>query len=407
MSGFNDGHSVRGRRRGRPPGVRSSRSGTKQESEHRQKTAGARLGRRNRRESSSDAASASEDEEMQENKGSDRSTKRAKVAVDQPATRGRGRRGRQGMAQGNRTYVARSSQLVVADSSDALSSARTSTPASASALVTAAAASVYSVVDPGVFACRRNAEYARCGRQLAEYLDSFKTLLDDRVVSCLPKTATLPSKRKAGSMTIPSAATVAAAQVSSRRRERALAEEKAARRQQMQAEFDAWVQETACTMHRISVLRRRGMLRDSDGEEDGAKSSEPPLCRILPPAQRPPAGRAAEPSRSLTTWDQILSDVGSRHREVTAEARKRRVVLRKRARLIKRNEEERQAQLGIYRNPVAAERAERENRRKLAKWTMLQVMRKWTYVKAVVQEQREAEEQEARAREGKQALFDM
>ncbi|KAJ1882951.1 swr1 complex component [Coemansia sp. RSA 1722] len=398
MNGLNDGHSVRGRRRGRPPGVRSSRSTAKGTAERMQRTAVSKAGRRSRKESSSDTSSGSEDEDLQENKGSVRSAKRPKT--DRPSVRGRGR-GRRGLAQ--RTPTTRARQSAVSINNDSQNNTRASTPTPITA--TATALPVHTVIDPRIFACKKTAEYRKCGRELTEYLQAFTTLPDDRVVSSLPKHAA--SKRKAGSMTIPSAAAISSTQVSSRVREKALAEEKAARKIQMKSDFDLWVHETAHTMHRISVLRRQGMLRDSEPEDDPGCSPAHSIGRILPPAQELPCDVAAEPRRPKTTWDQLLSDITNRHREMGVEMRKQRTILRKRVRLIERNEEERQAQLGIYRDPVAAERAERENSRKLAKWTMQQVMRKWTYVESVVQEQREAEEQEAREREGKQALFDM
>ncbi|KAJ1647655.1 swr1 complex component [Coemansia asiatica] len=411
MNGFNNGHSVRGRRRGRPPGVRSSRSSAKSvtaaaaaaASENRRKTDRITMGLRRRKEAKSDGDSSSEDEDLQENKnGLEEPLKRAKI--DQSAVRGGRGRGRRGMASRVASAM-RGRQPAVSSGNDSHNNTRASTPLPVT--TTALLLPAQAAIDPRVFASKDSAEYARCGRQLTEYLESFTTLLDDRLVSSLPKPTSF--KRKAGSMTIPSAAAAAtiATSVSSRKREKMLEEEKAMRKLQMKNEIDAWVKETAYAMHRISILRRQGMLRDSESAEAAVWSSKHQITRILPPAQSPPADRPLEPRRPASFWDQVLSDIGDRHREITNETRKRRVVLRKRIRLIERNEEERQAQLGIYRNPVVAERAERENKRRLAKWTMQQVMQRWTYVEGIVVEQREAEEQEMREREGKQKLFEM
>ncbi|KAJ2892974.1 swr1 complex component [Coemansia aciculifera] len=130
----------------------------------------------------------------------------------------------------------------------------------------------------------------------------------------------------------------------------------------------------------------------------------PPL---LPPALPEPAPKAREPPRSKSTWDHLLVDIVDRHKEIALTSRRRRTVLRKCSRQIEREDDERKAQLGIFKRPEMAERAERENRRRLAKWTAQQVLKKWSYVESIMDEQRQIEEDELRSKQDKRVLFDM
>ncbi|KAJ1903038.1 hypothetical protein LPJ71_005330, partial [Coemansia sp. S17] len=180
---------------------------------------------------------------------------------------------------------------------------------------------------------------------------------------------------------------------------RDLLAEKREREATMRDKFAEWVSSMAHTMFRVSELRRLGMLRDSGdpqsaqsfGDDDGrspapfsyASSAQVPdllkMPPLLPPALPEPAPKAREPPRPKSTWDQLLVDIADRHKEMTVASRRRRALLRKCSRQIEREDEEKKARLGIFKRPEMAERAERENQRRLAKWTAQQVLKKWAY----------------------------
>ncbi|KAJ1931607.1 hypothetical protein EC988_009732, partial [Linderina pennispora] len=103
----------------------------------------------------------------------------------------------------------------------------------------------------------------------------------------------------------------------------------------------------------------------------------------------------------------LLTDVIDRHKEVSVTGRRQRAALRKCSRLIEKQDDERKAKLGIYKRPEQAERAERENHRRLAKWTVQQVMKRWAYVESIMNDQRQMEEEEKRSKEDKRVLFNM
>ncbi|KAJ2794591.1 hypothetical protein H4R20_006174, partial [Coemansia guatemalensis] len=225
--------------------------------------------------------------------------------------------------------------------------------------------------------------------RLDKYLRSSVTLPDDTVLSSLPQPKVL--RRAPGAMTAPTSQ-----QQPDQLTERELTE-------RMRTRLDEWVAETARRLYRISQLRRQGMLRDSEY----AAEAPHPFPLLLPPPLPEPAERAREPPRRKTSWDQLLTDAVDRHRELTAISRRRCAVLRKRARQIAREDDQRKACQGIFRDPELAAQAELEQKRRLAKWTAQQVLRKWAYVRSIVDEQRLAHEEEVRSREDKRVLFDM
>ncbi|KAJ2781247.1 swr1 complex component [Coemansia javaensis] len=277
--------------------------------------------------------------------------------------------------------------------SDGSSSSGSSSSGSSSSSDEGAAPAQHRPIDPAVFA-RQAARASRAAEaRLTEYLESFVTLPDDTVLTCLeqPKRA----RRAPGAMTVPDRPQRVAGHEAEARRQRG------ERLAQMAADRQRWVEDTARAMNRISELRRRGMLRDS-GDAGAAGGSQ-----SLPPAVPEPEPQAREPGRAKTWWDRLLADAVSRHREMGAAARRRRVVLRKCSRQIAREDDERKARLGIYKRPELAERAERALRQRLAKLAAQHVMRRWSYVRSVVEEQRQMEEEEARSREDKKALFAM
>ncbi|KAJ2717205.1 swr1 complex component [Coemansia spiralis] len=250
-------------------------------------------------------------------------------------------------------------------------------------------ATLFRVIDPAVFAQQAARPDASAVERLAAHLESFVTLPDDTVLSCVPQLK--KARRAPGAMTVPDQPETAAAAEPAR-------SERAA---QMAADHAQWVDRMARTMNRISELRRRGLLRDSGEPGDRAQ------LHLLPPPLPEPAPHAQEPPRTKTWRDRLTADAVERHREMAVAARRRRAVLRKCSRQIAREDDERQARLGIYKRPEEAERAERALQMRLAKWTAQQVMRKWTYIESVVDEERQVEEEEQRSREDKKALVDM
>ncbi|KAJ2156608.1 swr1 complex component [Coemansia sp. RSA 552] len=227
------------------------------------------------------------------------------------------------------------------------------------------------------------------GERLTEYLQSTVTLPDDRVLSSLPRELK-PKRRATGSMSAPTSAAEPCQAAEPTKDERVA---------QLREDFDQWVKDTACSMNRISELRRQGMLRDSSYEACADLTMPAPLPE--------PPGRVREPRRTKTAWDQVLTDVTDRYRELMVLGRRQRMVLRKRARQAERQDEERKAKLGIYKRPELAERAQREHQEKLARWTAQQVMKRWAYVESVLDEQRQMEEDELKSKEDKQVLVDM
>ncbi|KAJ1724950.1 swr1 complex component [Coemansia erecta] len=333
------GHSVRGRRRGRPPGVRSSRPAS---------TAGSRRpaapgAKRKARDISDDAEPGS--------------TAGESSASDSP-----------GGQENKHTAGARRGRPAAAAAAAAKKIA-TGDHSSHTAPAGLAAGGVLSVVDPRVFA-RRAAGAATRGGELAgaldAYLRSFVTMPDDSVVG------------GAGP-----------------------------------EDVEAWVRAEAHTMHRVAALRLRGLLRDAEhhaAAADAESFSKSGLGPLLPPPRAPPPATATRPpggAKPASSWDTLLRDVCQRQREVCAEGRRRRTEARKRARRAANAGELRMAQRGVFRRPEAAERAERERARKLAKWAVQQVMKRWAAVQGVAVDQRAADEEERRRRRGRQELLAM
>ncbi|KAJ2724824.1 swr1 complex component [Coemansia sp. Benny D115] len=436
MSEIGSCQSVRGRRRGRPPGIQTTRSTSALDGA--QELLGCK------RKHLVDYCENSNDSGSDQNSGSERENKLAKqikqehhqqeqhqmVPVDDGiggsgGVRGRGRGRGRGRPPSRAAKFTRVDDGGVNKTAGSKASSRSGSPKPPSAPAPAA----YPVVDPWMFVNRvHSAHHAskasgrrvdQTTKELSVYLSSFITTFDDSVFSSLPRAKQPTAKRLKGAMTLPTASTEtrgSQARDEARARQR-LEQERIEREQQMQHDLAAWVDDMAAKMYRISELRRGGLLRDSpeisilphiDSNDSGKGCGVLiPMARLLPPAQPLPPPKALEPKRNPTSWDQLLCDICDRHKALKAETKRRRMVLRKRGRLIERNEDERQARLGIFRRPEAAERAQREHERKLAKWTVQQVMRKWAYVESVVLEKRQMEEQEERAREGKQALFSM
>ncbi|ORX65870.1 hypothetical protein DL89DRAFT_270580 [Linderina pennispora] len=253
-----------------------------------------------------------------------------------------------------------------------------------------------SMVEPWVFV-RKAREEGAVGEstKLNSYLQSFITLPDETVLACRPKVKKKPARLKAGSMTVPDRA-VKAEEVGPSRGELL---------RLMQERHKEWVDDTAIKINRISELRRRGMLRDPEHHADSnAESDQTPECEEISPFT---SSRAREPRRARTWWDQLLTDIIDRHKEVSVTGRRQRAALRKCSRLIEKQDDERKAKLGIYKRPEQAERAERENHRRLAKWTVQQVMKRWAYVESIMNDQRQMEEEEKRSKEDKRVLFNM
>ncbi|KAJ2500967.1 swr1 complex component [Coemansia sp. RSA 1972] len=221
--------------------------------------------------------------------------------------------------------------------------------------------------------------------QLVQYLQSTLTLPDDTNVSSLPKYT--QTKQKRGTMSVP----VPHDHTTDTTREE--------REELMQSTVSEWVIDTATKMHRISQLRLRGMLRDTQ-----AKVLVHP--RLLPPAQREPV-RAREPPPGPSLWSQLLVDVVDRFRELTLQRRHRLLTARKQAIRVRRECDIRMRARGEFRHSADKERAELAGQKRRAKWAGQQVMRKWAYVEMVVEEQKRVEEDEERREEEKKVLFDM
>ncbi|KAJ2492415.1 swr1 complex component [Coemansia sp. RSA 2050] len=373
------GHIARGRRRGRPPG---SRSAARPNS-----TQALAPGKRKRASPPPEPSSSDSDKD-----GSTSPTPRSSSST--AGTRGGRSRGRGPGRPPRRPVLGRDQQSVMP----------TSVPTPPAPMVS-----------PMLFV-----ERARLGggapdsRELAEYLRSFVTLPDDTVLSSLPQLrAATAAERRPGAMTKPE-------QIKSKRD---LLAEKREREATMRSRLAEWVSSMARTMVRVSELRRLGMLRDSgdprafDDDERGPAFDPhssgglgPVLLKmppLLPPALPEPAPKAREPPRPKTAWDQLLVDVADRHKEMSANLRRRRALLRKCSRQIEREDEEKKARLGIFKRPEMAERAEREHQRRLAKWTAQQVLKKWSYIEGIMDEQRQIEEDEMRSKQDKRVLFDM
>ncbi|KAJ2114273.1 swr1 complex component [Coemansia sp. RSA 922] len=380
------GHIARGRRRGRPPG---SRSAGRPSSTH------APPPGKRRRTSPAPELSSSDSDKDSSTSPTPRSS--GSTAV----TRGGRGRGRGPGRPPRRPVIGRDQNPT--------------TP-------TSAPIPPAPIVSPMLFVARARLGGGGGGaldsRELVEYLRSFVTLPDDTVLSSLPQSRpATAAERKPGAMTKPE-------QTKSKRD---LLAEKREREATMRDKFAEWVSSMAHTMFRVSELRRLGMLRDSGdpqsaqsfGDDDGrspapfsysSSAQVPDLLKmppLLPPALPEPAPKAREPPRPKSTWDQLLVDIADRHKEMTVASRRRRALLRKCSRQIEREDEEKKARLGIFKRPEMAERAERENQRRLAKWTAQQVLKKWAYVESIMDEQRQIEEDEMKSKEDKRVLFDM
>ncbi|KAJ2358613.1 swr1 complex component [Coemansia sp. RSA 2618] len=172
------------------------------------------------------------------------------------------------------------------------------------------------------------------------------------------------------------------------------------REAQMHETVDSWVHAMAATMHRISSLRLRGLLRD-------ASASVPSLSpRLLPPALPEPPLQPSPP-RERSSWDLLLTDITDRYRALHQHVRKRHVLARKQARLAVRAFDEQMQRRGVFRSTEDQERVEMGERKRRAKWVSREVMKRWAYVEMVVEEQKRAEEEEERAREDKKVLLEM
>ncbi|KAJ2485244.1 swr1 complex component [Coemansia sp. RSA 2320] len=248
------------------------------------------------------------------------------------------------------------------------------------------------VVSPMLFAAR--AAGSGSGRELGEYLRAFVTLPDDSVLSSLP-----PPEAKKPAPARPGGAMAAPAEEGPPKSKRDLLAERRAREAAVRQRFAEWVDAAARSACRISQLRRRGMLRGPPPDSCAPSSLPPPLAE--------PALRPREPPPPRCVWGHVLVDIVDRHREIAAAVRHRRALLRKCARQIEREDEEKNARLGIFKRPEAAQRAERDLQRRLAKWTAHQVFKKWLYVQSVVDEQRQIEEDEMRSHQDKRVLFEI
>ncbi|KAJ1770651.1 swr1 complex component [Coemansia sp. RSA 1843] len=453
------GHSVRGRRRGRPPGVRSLRSTTQptrgslkrtmaQQPERPSKSA-ATLERMDIADENEHAESSSD----AETSDSEHTAPSPKTALARGGGRKRGRppgrtRTRTRSRSRNATADQENIRATGARSSNAdrkrKSSVKDSSPAASPApngSQAFAGAAASAVVDPMVFVQRAVSEGHTASsadtQKLTDYLCSSITLPDDTVLTTLPKRKPAAANRDRNAMTLPDLALVGRQKA---RNNQEAQPSKSDLEKKMQSELSEWVQSMAETMNRISARRRNGMLRDSLAvslqttdeptthqkqqarkqtstiakPEDGDLYSEKQLgnagldlAPVLPPPLPEPAPRAREPPRTKTWWDQLLVDAIDRHKEVTMLSRRRKVVLRKRSKQIEREDDERKAKLGIFKSPEQAERALREQHKRLAKWTVQQVMKKWSYMESIISDQRQVEEEEEKSKQDKRLLFDM
>ncbi|KAJ2481330.1 swr1 complex component [Coemansia sp. RSA 2131] len=220
--------------------------------------------------------------------------------------------------------------------------------------------------------------------QLTQYLQATVTLPDDTCVSSLPQI--LQIKQRRGTMSVP----VPRDHTNDTTREE--------REELMQTKVSEWVLDTATKMHRISQLRLRGMLRDT-------QAADLPY-RLLPPAQHEPV-RVREPPPGPSLWSRLLTDVVDRFRELTTQRRHRLITARKQARRVVHECKMRMRARGEFMHTADKERAELAGQKRRAKWAAQQVMRKWAYVEMVVEEQKRMEEDEERREEDKRVLFDM
>ncbi|KAJ2664002.1 swr1 complex component [Coemansia sp. RSA 1200] len=276
-------------------------------------------------------------------------------------------------------------------------------------------------------------------KKLSDYLCSSITLPDDTVLTALPpkhkqSLSSAAVKRDRNAMTVPEPlpSIVKKNQGTSKEGDIDGMISRSELEKKMKTDLDDWVQSMAETMNRISVLRRSGMLRDSMSvgiqatdepteqttqtqskfvephrSDHSAKGALDLIIPVLPPPLPEPAPRIKEPQRAKTWWDQLIVDAIDRHKELTMLSRRRKAVLRKRSKQIEREDDERKAKLGIFKSPEQADRALRELHKRLAKWTVQQVMRKWSYMKSIIDEQRQVEKEEEKAEHDKRLLFDM
>ncbi|KAJ2553677.1 swr1 complex component, partial [Coemansia sp. RSA 1933] len=251
---------------------------------------------------------------------------------------------------------------------------------------------------------------------LSDYLCSSITLPDDTVLTSLPKRKpTAVANRNRNAMILPDSALVGHPKSP---KQQQLSEQlsRGDLEKKMHSDLSEWVQSMAVTMNRISARRRDGMLRDSlsansmaADDSDDVKQRSPllDLVPVLPPPLPEPAPRVKEPPRPKTWWDQLLVDVIDRHKEVTMVSRRRKAILRKRSKQIEKEDDERKAKLGIFKSPEQADRALRDQHKRLAKWTVQQVMKKWSYMEDILSEQRQVEEEVEKSKKDKRLLFDM
>ncbi|KAJ2624417.1 swr1 complex component [Coemansia spiralis] len=442
------GYSVRGRRRGRPPGVRSSRSGAnnnhvpakrqklQQQPDHSHK---AHILAQKNVSDENEMASEPEDSENSSSSNSEQST------VPKAAPVSGRRRGRPPRRIGNvaasvgreniRAINTKNHKPAFPKRSVAGESPRVGSPGPHGTTTNntlAHSASV--VVDPMVFVQNTISQgydlSSADENKLAEYLCSSVTLLDDTVLSALPKCKSIIAKRDPNAMTLPMAANA-----NRKDADKELVNKKYSKRdleKEMRRKLSEWIESMAATMNRISLLRRQGLLRDSVSfanqyieahaapqtqiiatpttalpENFGSQVTNPAVLPLLPPPLPEPAQRSKGPPRVKTSWDQLLADVVDRQKEITMTSRRRKVILRKCSKLIEKENEEKMAKMGIFKNPEQAKRAEREQKKRLAKWIVQQVMKKWMYVESIFSEQRQVEEEEEKSKQDKRILFDM
>ncbi|KAJ2855987.1 swr1 complex component, partial [Coemansia erecta] len=398
-------------------------------------------------------AVADENEHAEPTSDSDTADSENSMSVPKAApTRGTGKkRGRPpGRARNGRTKADQENVIVLVTRNNNARHKRMVSPKAGPPLVASPAPSATqavsgaqfsAVVDPMYFVRRTLANghtaSAADAQRLSDYLCSSITLPDDTVLSSLPpRKAAAAANRDRNAMTLPESALVERQSASKRLSEQP---SRSDLENKMQTELSEWVQSMAETMNRISARRRNGMLRDSLAaklqptneptaqqqlqkqdnaivklEDSDIHSDRIPgiacgldLVPVLPPPLSEPAPRVREPPREKSWWDQLLVDAIDRHKELTMASRRRKVILRKCSKQIEREDDERKAKLGIFKSPEQADRALREKHKRLAKWTVQQVMKKWSYMESIISEQRQVEEEEEKSKQGKRLLFDM
>ncbi|KAJ2761436.1 swr1 complex component [Coemansia sp. BCRC 34490] len=457
------GHNGRGRRRGRPPGVRAGRSAAKSTHASLKRTMppqpsespppppptkSARIAGSvdvADENAHSDLGSA---EDLNGSGGIRRLSGAAVASIS--GTGGRRKRGRP-------PRLAKTTRSVAGDQENMPSSLRSSdsntytlcnasspAPGSASGGGSQIGAPSSLLVDPMLFVqnavSQGHTPNIRDTKKLSDYLCSSITLPDDTVLTALPPRLKQPLssaavKRDRNAMTVPEPLPSIVKKDHKGTRNQRDADDvvsRSVREKKMKADLDDWVQSMAETMNRISVLRRSGMLRDSvsvgiqttDALSEQTTQNQPKPVEphrfdysvgsalgltipVLPPPLPEPAPRVKEPQRAKTWWDQLIVDAIDRHKELTMLSRRRKAVLRKRSKQIEREDDERKAKLGIFKSPEQADRALRELHKRLAKWTVQQVMRKWSYMESIIDEQRQVEKEEEKAEHDKRLLFDM